>query len=52
MGKMVCSIMKQRIFLILYKSDIVIDKCFLAYKFSFERSIPQIIVRFIKNEYE
>ena len=40
------------LFLILYKSDIVIDTTLLEYKFSFEKSNPQIIVRFIKNEYE
>lgn len=40
------------IFLILYKSDVSIDKNLMNYKFSYERSTPQIIVRFIKNEYE
>ena len=40
------------IFLILYKKTVDIDKTLLNYKFSYEKSIPQIIVRFIENVYE
>lgn len=40
------------IFLILYGSKVDIDKEMMDYKFSYEKSTPQVIVRFIKNEYE
>ena len=40
------------IFLVLYKSDVTLDKELLNYRFSYEKSDPLIIVRFIKNEYE
>ena len=40
------------IFLILYKETVAIDKTLLDYKFSYEKSMPQIIVRFIKNIYD
>lgn len=40
------------IFLILYKSNLSIDEKMLEYKFSYEKSTPKIIVRFIKNEFE
>ena len=40
------------IFIILYKSTIDIDQMLLNYKFSYEKSMPQIIVRFIENMYD
>ncbi len=40
------------IFLILYGSKVDIDKEMMDYKFSYEKSTPQVIVRFIKNEFE
>ena len=40
------------IFLILYGSNVELDEVMLNYKFSYEKSTPQIIVRFIKNEFE
>lgn len=40
------------IFLILYKNTLNIDKTLLNYKFSYESSTPQIIVRFIENIYD
>ncbi|SFW28123.1 nucleotidyltransferase domain-containing protein [Ruminococcus flavefaciens] len=43
---------KSLIFLILYKSDVPIDEQMLNYKFSYEKSTPQVIVRFIKNVFE
>lgn len=40
------------IFLIVYKATVDIDKTLLDYKFSYEKSAPQIIVRFIENVYD
>lgn len=40
------------IFLILYGSNVELDEVMLNYMFSHEKSTPQIIVRFIKNEFE
>lgn len=39
------------IFMILCKKEVEIDKELLEYKFSYERKEPQILVRFITNEY-
>lgn len=40
------------IFLILCQKTLGIDKTLLEYRFSYEKSTPQIIVRFLENEYE
>ena len=40
------------IFVILYSNSVEIDEDMMKYRFSYERSDPKVIVRFIKNEYE
>ncbi len=43
---------KSLIFVVLYDESVTIDENCLKYRFSYEKSSPSIIVRFIKNTYK